>query len=275
MNVFDKEGHRGCRGLMPENTIPAMIRALNEGVTTLEMDAVISRDKKVVVSHDPFFNHEISTKPDGNPVTEKEETSLNIYRMDYTEIKRFDVGSRLHPRFPMQQKLKVSKPLLSDLIDSVESYCQVNGLPLPNYNIETKSVPATDGQYHPAPQEFVDLLVHQILSKNIGDRVIIQSFDFRTLNYLHRKYPRFRTAMLIEADDRRSFEEQLRELEFIPTIYSPEWSLVGEALIKKCHDRRMKVIPWTVNDLEKMKELKQLGVDGLISDYPNLYRDLQ
>jgi glycerophosphoryl diester phosphodiesterase len=275
MTVFDLEGHRGCRGLMPENTIPAMIMAINEGVTTLEMDAVISRDKKVVVSHDPFFNHEISTKPDGSPVKEEEELGLNLYRMDYEEIKKFDVGSRPHPRFPKQQKMVVHKPLLSDLIDSVELYCRSHHLKAPDYNIETKSQATTDGLFHPGPEEFVDLLVSVILAKNIRDRVIIQSFDFRTLNYLHRKYPVFRTAMLIEADDPRTFEEQLKQLEFVPTIYSPESSLVNDVLVKKCHAEKMLIIPWTVNEVEKMKELKQLGVDGLISDYPNLYRQLK
>jgi glycerophosphoryl diester phosphodiesterase len=275
MRVFDLEGHRGCRGLMPENTIPAMIRAINEGVTTLEMDAVISRDKKVVVSHDPFFNHEISTKPDGSLVKEEEELRFNLYRMDYAEIKKFDVGSRPHPRFPKQEKMVVYKPLLSELIDSVELYCKSHHLRPPDYNIETKSQATTDGLFHPGPEEFVDLLVSLILTKNIRERVIIQSFDFRTLNYLHRKYPVFRTAMLIEADDPRTFEEQLKQVEFVPTIYSPESSLVNDALIKKCHAQKMLIIPWTVNEVEKMKELKQLGVDGLISDYPNFYRELK
>src|SRR6187399_1408267 len=87
---FDKEGHRGCRGLMPENTIPAMLKAIDLGVTTLETDACITRDGKVVLSHEPFFNHEISTKPDGSAVTAQEEHSLNIYEMDYAQVKQFD-----------------------------------------------------------------------------------------------------------------------------------------------------------------------------------------
>src|SRR5262245_19024474 len=108
---FDTQGHRGCRGLMPENTIPAMINALDLGVTTLEMDAVITRDNKVVMSHEPFFNHEIATKPDGSYVTEAEEKSLNIFLMTYDEVKKYDVGMKPHPRFPQQKKMNVVKPL--------------------------------------------------------------------------------------------------------------------------------------------------------------------
>src|SRR5690349_3229617 len=97
--TFDRQGHRGCRGLMPENTLPAMKKALEFGVTTLEMDVVISRDKKVVVSHEPWFNSEISTTPGGAFVNPDEEKSLNIFCMDYEEVIRYDVGLKPHPRF--------------------------------------------------------------------------------------------------------------------------------------------------------------------------------
>jgi glycerophosphoryl diester phosphodiesterase len=269
--AFDKQGHRGCRGLMPENTIPAMLKAIDLGVTTLETDVVISKDKQAILSHEPFFNHEITTKPDGSYVTEAEEKSLNIYQMNYEEVKKFDVGLKPHPRFPQQQKIKTAKPLLSDMIDSVEAHCKATNHQFPQYNIETKSLPLTDNIYHPAPEEFVDLLMEVIISKSIQDRVIIQSFDFRTLQYLHQKYPQIKTAMLIEDYDKRSLEEQLKALGFTPTIYSPEYSLVNETLIKACHERGIKIIPWTVNTKEEIERLKSLGVNGIISDYPNLF----
>lgn len=268
---FNKQGHRGCRGLMPENTIAAMLNAVELGVTTLETDVVITGDKKVILSHEPFFNHEITTKQDGSNVTEAEEKSLNIYRLNYEEVKTFDVGLKPHPRFPQQQKLKAYKPLLAEMIDSVEAYCQVNNISKPEYNIETKSQPITDNIYHPAPAEFVELLMEIIFSKKIEDRVTIQSFDFRTLQYLHQKYPQPKTAMLIEDYDKRSLPQQLEALGFVPTIYSPEYSLVNEALIKACHDRGMKIIPWTVNTKADIDRLKLLGVDGIITDYPNLF----
>jgi glycerophosphoryl diester phosphodiesterase len=271
---FDKEGHRGCRGLMPENTIPAMLKAIDLGVTTLETDAVISKDEKVLLSHEPFFNHEIATKPDGTLVTEAEEKSLNIYHMDYAEIRKYDVGTRPHPRFPQQQKLATYKPLLSEMIDSVEAYCIAHKKPLPHYNIETKSEAGTDELYHPGPAKFVELLVAVINEKQIADRVVIQSFDPRTLQYLHEHYPSFKTALLVEDFDKKTFAAQLKNLGFIPTTYSPAYSLVTPLLVKQCRDAGILLLPWTVNEIDKIKELKKMGVDGVISDYPDLFKQL-
>lgn len=268
---FDKEGHRGCRGLMPENTIPAMIHALGYGVTTLETDVVITKDKKVILSHEPFFNHEITTKPDGSFVSQKEERSLNIYNMTYDEVKKYDVGMKPHPRFPRQQKMKAYKPLLADMIDSVKEYMMTARRPFPYYNIETKSMPAGDGIYHPGPEEFVELLMAVIKEKDIEDFVIIQSFDFRTLQYLHKKYPHIKTAMLIEDFDKRSLDEQLKDLGFTPAIYSPAYQLVNPDLISKCHQKSIKVIPWTIDTKEEIIKYKQMGVDGIITDYPDLF----
>jgi len=269
---FDKQGHRGCRGLMPENTIAAMIKALNLGVTTLEMDVVITKDKKVVVSHDQWFSEEITTKPDGSFIGQREERKFNIYWMTYDQVKTFDVGLKPHPRFPTQEKMKAVKPLLTELIDSVKLYMMASRRPMPFYNIETKTQPVTDGIYHPSPGEFVNTLMNVINGANIGDRVIIQSFDFRTLQILHKRYPAIKTAALIEDFDKRSLEEQLKALGFKPTIYSPHYSLVNKELIGKCHELQIKVIPWTVNDKAKIDELKTLGVDGIITDYPDLLK---
>lgn len=279
---FSLQGHRGCRGLMPENTIPAMLKAVDLGVNTLEMDICFSKDKKALLSHEPFFNHDISTTPDGSFITEKEEKNYNLYQMDYRLITKFDVGIKPHPRFPQQEKIKAVKPLLADVFDSVVAHrkqeFQMRGrsllkLTLPYFNIETKTKPETDNVFHPAPAEFVELLMAVINEKNMDYLVTIQSFDFRTLQYLHAHYPRIRTAMLIEDYDKRTLEEQIAALGFKPTVYSPAYSLVTAELIKKCHDQKIKVIPWTVNDRKEMERLKGLGVDGIISDYPNLFNE--
>src|SRR5690349_15225141 len=270
--VFDIEGHRGCRGLMPENTIPAMMKALELGVTTLEMDAVITKDKQVILSHEPFFNHEITTGPNGKYVTEQEERNLNIYHMTYAQTQTYDVGLKPHPRFPNQRRLKATKPLLKEVIENVEAYHKLNGGRTVFYNIETKTQPVTDGVFHPSPGDFVNTLMTVISGANISDRVIIQSFDFRTLQILHKRYPIIKTAALVEDFDKRSLDEQLKALGFKPTIYSPHYSLVNKELIAKCHAQQVKVIPWTVNDKAKIDELKALGVDGIITDYPDLLK---
>ena len=271
ISSFDKQGHRGCRGLMPENTIPAMLKALELGVTTLEMDAVITKDKQVILSHEPFFSHDISTKPDGKPVEAAEEKRFNIFQMTYFQTQQFDVGLKPHPRFPQQQKLPAKKPLLEEVIDTVELFCRERKIPLPFYNIETKSHPLTDHIFHPAPEEFTDLLMQVVNKKGIADRVIIQSFDFRTLQVLHRKYPSIKTAALIEDNDKRMLETQLSELSFVPTIYSPHYSLVTNELIEKCHAQNIKIIPWTVNDKPTIERLRGMKVDGIITDYPDLF----
>lgn len=272
--TFDKQGHRGCRGLMPENTIPAMYKAIDLGVTTLEMDAVITSDSQVVVSHEQWMGHEITTKPDGTYISEKEEKNYNIYRMNYAEVAMYDVGLKPHPRFPGQQKIKVHKPLLADLIDSVKAYCKLKGKPLPYFNIETKCLPVGDNLFHPKPARFVELLVNVVNEKGILPNTIIQSFDFRTLQYLKEKYPSIPTAMLVEDTDKRTPEQLLAALGFTPFIYSPHYSLVNPELVAFCHDKKIRLIPWTVNDKQKMTELKKMGVNGIISDYPDLFEGL-
>lgn len=270
---FDKQGHRGCRGLMPENTWPAMKMALDLGVTTLEMDVVFTKNKEAVLSHEPWFGQEITTKPDGSYIGDREERKFNIYWMTYEDVKTFDVGMKPHPRFPQQQKMKAIKPLLKDIIDSVKEYMKTRKRPFPLFNIETKCLPMGDKVFHPEPAEFVELLMAVIKEKGIEEYVTIQSFDFRTLQYLHEKYPTMSTSMLIEDYDKRSLEDQLKDLGFTPTIYSPAYELVNEGLIKKCHKQNIKVIPWTVNDRETINKMKKMGVDGLISDYPNLFNE--
>ena len=270
--AFDVQGHRGCRGLAPENTIPAMLMALDLGVTTLEMDVVITKDNKVLVSHEPWFETEITTKPDGSFIKPGEAMQHNIFQMNYDEIVKYDVGMKVHPRFPKQEKIKTVKPLLADLFDSVAESMKVRRRPFPFFNIETKCLPAGDERFHPKPDEFVELLMAVIKEKQLEERVIIQSFDFRTLKYLHKKYPSIKTAMLIEDSDVNDLEGQLKRLGYTPEYYSPNQSLVDEDLVKQCHDKGMKVIPWTVNDVKQFKKLKKFGIDGVITDYPDMIK---
>ena len=268
---FGKEGHRGSRGLMPENTIPAMFKAIDLGVTTLEMDVVISKDKKVVVSHDPYFNADITTTPEGTHLTKQEGSKRLLYTMNYDSIRKYDVGLRPHPSFPRQQKLAAYKPLVSELIKATEEYTKEKGAPSLWYNIETKCKAGGEGKSHPAPEEFVDLLVKEITNAGIASRTVIQSFDIRTLQVVYKKYPQIKTSLLIEPTDKRSVEEQLKELGYIPFIYSPHYSLVTPDRVKVCHDKGLKVIPWTLNSREDIEKAKAAGVDGIISDYPDLF----
>ncbi len=280
LGAFDKQGHRGCRGLMPENTIPAMLHALDLGVTTLEMDVAFTKDSVAILSHEPFFNHEITSYLSSGTyasqwlnINEAKEKDYNIFKMTFAETQQYDVGMKPHPRFAQQQKMAVTKPSLAALFDSMRNYMMTRRKPFPHFNIETKTQPATDDIFHPAPSEFVEMLMAVIKEKQVEDFVIIQSFDFRTLQYLHKNYPLIKTALLIEDYDKRSFEEQITALGFKPTIYSPAYILATDTVIKKCHQQNIKIIPWTVNDKKEIDRLKALGVDGIITDYPNLFNE--
>ncbi|CCG98488.1 glycerophosphoryl diester phosphodiesterase [Fibrella aestuarina BUZ 2] len=270
---YELQGHRGCRGLMPENTIPAFLKALNLGVNTLELDVVVSQDGQVVVSHEPYFNAEFTTKPDGTPVTKDEQKWLVLYRMPYADIKQYDVGRRGNARFPEQQKQPAIKPLLRDVIAAVEAH-RVNGnVPRFGYNIELKSEGDEYDKSQPQPAEFCRL-VNQILTEANLDpnRVVIQSFDFAVLQQWQqqmtaKKLLPVRLSALVE--NIRGIDHNLEKLGFKPAIYSPNYQLISRDGIEKLHQLGVKVIPWTVNNPKDMRRLLDLGVDGLITDYPD------
>lgn len=264
---IDVQAHRGGMALMPENTIPAMINAVKLGAKTLELDCIITADQQVVVSHDAYMSAEFMRKPDGSDITKEEEKSLALYKMSYDSIRKYDAGTKPHPRFPQQEKMMVHRPLLTDLIDSVEAYVQAHHLKPVFYNMETKSSPDGDGIYNPGPAEFVARVMEVINRKKITARVIIQSFDIRTLQELHRGYPAQKTALLIGNKD--SFSDNLEKLGFIPTIYSPNYQLVTPGLVKEAHNKKVAVIPWTVDDESEFKKLISWGVDGIISNAPD------
>ncbi len=271
---FDFQGHRGARGLMPENTIPAFRKALDLGVTTLEMDAVITKDHEVVVSHEPWFSGHICSLPSGDPVPLAEDTNYKIFEFTYEEVSRFDCGLRGNPRFPHQEKMRVQKPLLKDVIVFAEEYTRTNNLPAVYYNIETKSQPANDNIFHPAPETFTTLLLDVVIAGNILDRTTIQSFDPRTLRIAHNLHPDMSLALLVADHDEMDLKGHVKNLGFVPAIYSPNYHLVDEKVIADAHGMGMKVIPWTVNTMPEMRDLIELGVDGLITDYPDIGRQL-
>lgn len=265
-------GHQGARGIMPENTVEGMLKALELDVNVLNMGVVISKDEQVVLSHEPYFNNEISTRPDGKPVTFKDEKKYNMFKMDYAEIRKFDVGSKPHTRFPGQMKIKTYKPLLIEVIDSVEKYVKRNKLAKPLYNIETALIRKGDGEFQPDAAVFIERIMEIVKDKKLTKRVIIQSLDLRTLQYLHEHYPGIKTSLMV--DEKQDFEDGIQALGFTPDYYSPYYVLVGKGLVDRCHAAGVKVIPWTVNTAKDMNYLINLGVDGIITDYPNQYTNL-
>jgi glycerophosphoryl diester phosphodiesterase len=268
---MDIQGHRGARGLMPENSIEGFIKAIDLGVTTLELDLIVSKDNQLIVSHEHFLSPEFCNDLNGNRI--EEDTIFNLYELTAEEIKQYDCGSLPHNRFPDQEKLRTYKPTLNEVFDKVESYLSENSLPLVNYNIELKTSPETDSVFHPSPEVFSDLVYQLITERKLWDRVNIQSFDFRTLKYFHENCPNVKLAVLIEHE--ASWNKNLEELGFTPEIYSCYFQLLSREQIKQIQDSGMKVIPWTVNEVADIEKMIEWGVDGIISDYPDRVIEIQ
>ncbi len=269
---LDIQGHRGARGLMPENSIPGFLKAMDLGVTTLEMDVCVTGDGQVVVSHEPYFSPDFCLRPDGSGIPDDSMHLYNVYQMDYSEIRRFDCGSKDHPKFPDQEKMAVFKPLLAEVFIAVEDYISGKNVSPVRYNIELKSEEQNEGISHPSPEAFSDLVFRQVDGVIEWDRVTIQSFDFRVLRYFREIYPDVRLAQLIAND--RSWRQNVEDLGFIPEIYSCHHTLLEAETISEIQESGMRVIPWTVNDAKRMRELAAWGVDGIITDYPNIAIEL-
>jgi len=270
---FDKQAHRGGRGLMPENTIASEENAINYGCT-LEMDLQMSKDKKIVVSHDAYFNSDFCLTPEGDTMTKKDGLSRLIYNMPYDSVAKYDVGLKYYPAFPRQKKMHAIKPLLSVLIDSVEDYAAKKHH-TNYYNIEIKSNPKSDGKFYSSLEEYVDSAMKIIIDKGIAPRTMMQSFDVRALRMIHEKYPKVKTSFLVGAANKKTAEGYIDELGFKPDIFSPEFSLVTPDLVKAFHQQNVLVIPWTPDTLEDIQRLKDMGADGAITDYPDLFSQLK
>ena len=264
---IDIQGHRGCRGLRPENTTVAFKKAIDIGVKTLELDVVVNKYNDVIISHEPFFNHEISTKPNGELISEEEERNYNMYEMSLDEIQSYDVGMKVHPKYAVQKKMKAVKPTLGEMVKAVEDYVEKGNFPLPEYNIEIKRVKDQDDVFHPRMEVFADVVCNEIIKLGIAKRTTVQCFDFETLQYVNTKYPEFRLVLLIM--NRTSAEDNIAELGFKPWAYSPYFKLVSHDLVGYGNKEGIKIIPWTVNEETDILNMMNLGVDGIISDYPD------
>jgi glycerophosphoryl diester phosphodiesterase len=273
MNSVEKEkvvvqGHRGCRGLLPENSLPAFERALHIGVSTLEMDVVLSADSLVVVSHEPFLNPEICTHPDGNPIQNGEAEALNIYQMRYDSLRQYPCGTMAHPRFPLQEQRKCYKPTLEESLKHIAALCANEQWNLPTLNIELKSRPEHYGSYQPEPEVFARLL-HQTLERvNLPFEISLQSFDMNMLRALRNSYPEYTLVCLNERPE-VTMDQLFAELGFVPEVYSPNYTMADQALVEECAARAIGLAVWTVNEEDDMRTMLELGVRNIITDYPD------
>ena len=267
-DYIDLQAHRGGAGLMPENTVSSMKNALKLHVNTLEMDLQLSADKQVVVSHDNYFHPRYSMRPDSSLIV-KGEPKEYLYTMPYDSIAKYDVGLRFVENWPDQKKVSEHKPLASDLLDFTENYAREKGLSRPRYNIEIKSRTGKgEGALWPDYQTFCDVCIPLLLSKNLGDRLVVQSFDIRSLEYIHRKWPEVQLSYLTDKED-ADIVAILGNLSFKPRWWSPHYNVISQTNVAYCHALGIKVVPWTVDEPKDIERMVHCNVDAIISNYPD------
>lgn len=289
--AFDLQGHRGARGLAPENTLPAFARALSIGVSTLELDVGVTRDGVVVVSHERALHPDIARDASEHWI---DVPGPAIHALTYAELERYDVGrakpgSRTAQRFAQQQPADGARiPRLADVF----ALAARAGNGTVRFNIETKIDPLHPGETL-APGPFARALIGEIRKAKLADRATVQSFDWRTLAVVQREAPEIGTVYLsaqqnwldnIGATSRLGspWTGGLRYAKYgsVPRmvkaaggrIWSPYHGDLSEALLAEAHGLGLQVIVWTVNDPARIAALMDLGVDGIISDYPERVR---
>ena len=263
---FDLQGHRGTRGLRPENTLPAFAKALEIGVDTLELDTNVTRDGVIVVMHDRRLNPDVARGPDGRWVSPP---GPAIHQLTYAELSRYDVG-RLRPgtdyakEFPDQRAIDgTHAPRLSDVFALVRA----QGDRRVRFNIETKISPKAPDE-SPPPEEFARRLVDEIRAAGMQRRSTIESFDWRTLAAVQRIAPEIPAVYLTYKMD----DAVAKVKDAGGKIWSPFYKDVDEAKIREAHAAGIEVVVWTVNDPADMKRMVEWGVDGLITDRPDVFR---
>jgi len=242
-------GHRGARAIYPENTIPAFEYAIKIGADVLEMDVAVTKDNVLVISHDPHINPEICKGP---------HPGVAIHELTLAELHEYDCGALKNPHFPKQQPVPGTR---IPTLDEVLNLSRGNGV---QFNIETKSFP-DHPELTPTPDVFARMLLDVIRKHQLDSRVIVQSFDFRTLHAMKRLAPNIRLSALWEGDA-RPFVDIARDGE--AGIISPLFKLVTPQQVKSAHDAKIQVVPWTADTPTDWQMLIDAGVDAIITDDP-------
>lgn len=263
-------GHRGCRGLLPENTLPAFQCALELGVDALELDVVVSQDGQLVVSHEPWLAAKLGCGPQGERITPAHERQCNLYQLPYATIARCMVGEWPHPDFPTQQPLPGHRPLLREVLHQAENWCQQHGRPAVRYSVEIKSSPAGDDLFHPAPAEFVRLALAELRASGVLARTTLLSFDPRVLQAARQAQPDLALCLLLE-DYLPPVPELFAGLGFVPATLGPDFQLLSAATVQAIRVAHpdLRLVPWTVNSPADLRLVRSWGVDGITTDYPD------
>lgn len=263
-------GHRGCRGLLPENTWPAFQRALELGVDALELDVVVSQDGQVVVSHEPWLSAKLGRGPQGERIDPAHERLYNLYQLPYATIAQCAVGEWPHPDFFGQQPVPSYRPLLREVLQEVEAATQPLGRSPVGFSVELKSSPTSDGIFHPAPRPFVDLVMAELRAAGVVARTTLLSFDVRILQVARQAYPEVMLCLLIE-DYLPPIPTLFAGLGFEPITLGPDFQLLSAATVRELRATYpyLRLVPWTVNSVADLRRVQSWQVDGITTDYPD------
>lgn len=267
-------GHRGCRGLRPENTLPAFLHALTLGVDVLELDVVISADHQVVVSHEPWLSARLGTGPHGEHIDPCQERTYNIFQLPYATVRRCVVGAQALANFPEQLLIPSYRPLLSEVLQATETACQQLGRAPVRYAVELKSDPAGDEVFHPKPSPFVELVAAELLAAGVQSRTTLLSFDLRILQAARAHSANLALCLLNETAVPAS--TLFEQLGFVPDTYGPEFDLLSFEKLQALANGYpgLRIVPWTVNTPSELALAIKWGVAGITTDYPNLLQTL-
>jgi glycerophosphoryl diester phosphodiesterase len=262
-------GHRGCRGLLPENTLPAFLHALALGVDVIELDVVISADQQVVVSHEPWLAARLGRGPSGEFILPEQEQTYNLYQLPYSTIRRCLVGEWPSPNFPDQQLIPTYRPLLREVLQACEAACHRLQRPAVKYSIEIKSTPSGDGIFHPAPPQFVELVLAEMHIAGIASRATILSFDARILRVVRQLSPS--QALCLLSETHFTVASLFTELGFEPQVFGPDFQLLSREVVYSLTSAypNLELVPWTVNELSDLQQVVEWGVAGVTTDYPD------
>lgn len=264
-------GHRGSRGLEPENTVRSFQKAIALGARGLEMDLFISKDGQVVVTHEPSISAHLCTRPSGEPIAEQDRHRLKIYDLLLEEIKPYDCGSKPNPDFPHQENTEAHIPLLEEVIHQIKLFAGKDEESI-WYFIEFKSDATTDNINHPEPRFFVKSTLEVLEEQGVLDQVILLSFDKRCLQEAKRQRPEIKTGMSFEKPER--LQEELDTLGFLPDVLCPLHRNLNADLMQFAREHGLEVVPWTVNNERDIRKMIAWEVDGIITDFPKKARKI-
>ncbi len=267
---LEVHGHRGCRGLFPENTLPGFLHAAALGVDVLEMDVVISADQQVVVSHDPWLAAHLCHDAGGLRIAPARERQHNLYHMPYNAIRQCDCGSWPNPDFPFQQPVAAPKPLLREVLAATEALPRPPGSRRLRYSVEIKCTPSSDNLYHPEPAQFLALVLAELVAADMLPHTTLLCFDPRVLRLAHAQLSS-KLALCLLSENGQPWPAAIAELGFQPNVFGPNYDSVTPAAVAELRSLSpdTALVPWTVNNPLDMQRLMSMGVDGLTSDYPD------